>query len=70
MKAIVDRFEGNIAVLEIENRKIINVERSKLPFNVREGDVLEISGDIVTIDINETKSRKKGIRKLMDELWE
>jgi len=40
MRLIVDRFEGDFAVCENENKEMINVCRSELPADVKEGDVL------------------------------
>lgn len=69
MKVIIDRFEGNYAVCEEENKKMINIEKIKIPANAREGDVLKIIGDTITIDITETKKRKKEVEELTKDLW-
>lgn len=42
MKFIVDRFEDNIAMIEIEDGSIVEVEKKLLPFDTKEGDILEI----------------------------
>jgi hypothetical protein len=65
MKVIVDRFEGSFAVVELEDRSMVNMPRQLLPDEAKEGDVLAIE-----IDESETASRKKRISKLMDNLWE
>lgn len=70
MKAIIDRFEGNIAVLELENETMLDMERSRLPQNANEGDCLIIDGNSITIDNEETKRRKACIEELMNELFE
>lgn len=70
MKAIIDRFEGEIAVLEFENGTMQDVTKSKLPPIAKEGDCLIIDDDNISIDENETNLRRKNIRKLMDELFE
>jgi len=31
MRVIIDRFEGDYAVCQDENKKIINIERGRLP---------------------------------------
>jgi hypothetical protein len=69
MKVIIDRFEGNYAVCEKPDRTMINIEKSKLPPGAREGDVLLINEDIVSLDKSETARRKKSMDKLMNELW-
>lgn len=62
---IVDRFEGEWAVLEFQG-KVFNFPRELLPKAVKEGDVLTM-----TIDINpeETGQRKKRIRELESRLF-
>lgn len=70
MEVIVDRFEGNFAVCEKLNREMINIPKEKLPPNVREGDVLIISGENIIIDSEKRKTREKRIQNLMNDLWE
>lgn len=70
MKAIIDRFEGEIAVLELENGTMQDIIKNKLPSNSKEGDCLIINDDNISIDENETNLRRKNIRKLMDDLFE
>ncbi len=64
MDVIVDRIEGDYALVEIEKGNI-----SKLPLELVP-DVKE--GDIVTITINKdkTKERKKSIEELMNSVFE
>ncbi len=40
MKLIIDRFEGDYAVCEREDKTMMDIERSKLPEGVKEGSVL------------------------------
>lgn len=70
MKLIIDRFEGKYAVCETEKRKMINIEKSKLPFTAKEGDVIFKENGKYIIDVNNTKEREKTIQSLMDELFE
>ncbi|MFL0248071.1 DUF3006 domain-containing protein [Candidatus Clostridium stratigraminis] len=69
MRVIIDRFEGNYAVCEEEDRTMIDIEKSKLPPEAKEGDVLSILDDVITIDIIETEKRKKIIKELTKDLW-
>jgi len=69
MKYIIDRFEGDYAVCEDENKQMVNIERRKIPAEAREGYVLIQQGDRFIIDIDETNRRKQKIQRLMDELW-
>ena len=43
MRAVIDRFEGNIAILEVEGKRMWHVPKDFLPPKVREGDALEFS---------------------------
>ena len=69
MKLIIDRFENNYAVCEKEDRTMINIEKSKLPENAKEGDVLIIKNDKIIIDYEETSKRKKIIENLTKDMW-
>ena len=70
MKMIIDRFEGLYAVCEKEDRTMIDIKRITLPYQAKEGDVLIINSNTITIDINETEKRRKEIQKLTEDLWE
>ena len=70
MRLIIDRFEGDFAVCEKEDRKMMNIKRDRLPPDAKEGDALIIEGDIITIDITETIKRKNIINKLFSGLFE
>lgn len=65
MKVIIDRFEGNYAVVELEDKRVCNMPVELLPKGAKEGSVLKIE-----IDTEETNNQKERIKKLMDELWE
>ena len=64
MEVIVDRIEGDYAVVEIDKGKMCNLPIEVVP-NVKEGD-------IVTIIINKDKikKRKKTIEELMNSVFE
>lgn len=70
MKLIIDRFEEGFAVCEDDNRSMHNIERSKLPGDAKEGDVLIFKCGIYRIDRSETDERRDRIKKKMDNLWE
>lgn len=64
MELIIDRFEGDYAVLEIEIGKTVSIPRILIP-NAKEGDVINIS-----VNKAKTKERENNINKLVDELFE
>ncbi|KAJ49006.1 preprotein translocase subunit YajC [Clostridium tetanomorphum] len=70
MKGIIDRFEENYVVVELQDRTIINIEKSKVPSNAKEGDVLNIDKDIIRIDKDETEKLKYDIDEMTKDLWE
>ena len=63
-KLIIDRFEGDYAVCETENLEFVNIPKSALPCDAKEGDVISI-----LIDKSETEERKEKIEGLMNSLF-
>lgn len=68
-KGIVDRFEGKYAVIEFDGLTE-DIFRSELPAEVKPGDTLIFEENTITIDTEDTASRKDEIDNLMDELFE
>ena len=65
---IIDRFEGNTAVIETENG-IFSLPRAELPAEVREGDILIRENGSYIINKEATvKRRRKMSRKLRELL--
>ncbi len=69
-KFTIDRFEEDKAVLECENGDMITLDKSSLPKNVKEGDVLCFEDGSCFLDQEETNKRKERIKSLMDSLFE
>lgn len=69
MKVIIDRFEGNYAVCEKEDGNMINIEKVKIGKNPKQGDILLITENEITIDEGATRNRKEEIEKLTKNLW-
>ncbi|MEN1761701.1 DUF3006 domain-containing protein [Anoxynatronum sibiricum] len=65
MKVIIDRFEDNYAVVELEEGVLINMPKVLLPNLAEEGDVITIE-----IDEEETKRRRNRIEEMMNSLQE
>jgi hypothetical protein len=69
-KGIVDRIEGYVAVVELDN-EMINIPLSKLPQDINIGDVIHFKDDnTFVIDDQESNKRRERIKKLMDEIFE
>lgn len=62
---IVDRFEGDWAVLEWDGR-MLNFPKSLLPAGTKEGDVLRFH---VEVDVQGTDDRRRKIRSLEEKLF-
>ncbi len=62
MQFIIDRFEGDYAVVELGAKQFVNLPRALVPADAKEGDTLEIK-KIET-------DRKEKIENLMNSLFE
>ena len=60
---IIDRFEGDFAVVETSNG-IVNIPRTDMPPTAREGDVL-----VLDLDKTGTEARKERINGMMNKLF-
>ena len=64
---IIDRFEGDWAIIEMENRHTFNLPRFVLPASIKEGDVINIQVDI---DLIVTKERAEKSKRRLDNLFD
>jgi len=63
MRVIIDRFEGEFAVVELpDSKKMVTVPIELFP-DAAEGDIVDI-----TINRQETKNREKAINERFDKL--
>jgi hypothetical protein len=69
MKGIIDRFEGELVVVEIEG-VTENFPKSIFPAGAEPGDVVQINGERAIILKEETEKLRKEIEDLMNEVWE
>ncbi len=65
MKVIIDRFEGDFAIVETEDKKFVNMSRQLVPASAGEGSVLSIE-----FDVEGTERRRAAISDLMKKVWE
>ena len=62
MRAVIDRFEGDVAVLELDDgESFADADRSTLPEGAREGDAL--------VGEDATRENLAANERLMDELF-
>jgi hypothetical protein len=69
MRMVIDRFEGDYVVCERDDRTMLNINKNKLPAEAKEGDVLIVDGDAISIDLMETSKRKEQANQLMEKLF-
>ncbi|SFH29821.1 Protein of unknown function [Desulfotomaculum arcticum] len=63
---IIDRFEGQYAIIEI-NRRTFHIPKTLLPKEARPGDVIKVQ---ITVDREATETRKRIINEQADKLFE
>lgn len=66
MRVIIDRFEKDFAICEKEDMTMIDISRSKLPKEAKEGDILVVEDDNIIIDVEATKVRREELEKLFN----
>ena len=66
---IIDRFEGETAVIETDGG-MIEINVSELPENAREGDVLVLENGRYTVDPEATEQRRKNASDRLRRLFE
>ena len=64
---IIDRFEGDWAIIETEDRHTFNLPRFVLPTGIKEGDVISIQ---VEVDLVKTKERTEKSKHMLENLFE
>ncbi|MGN1403661.1 MAG: DUF3006 domain-containing protein [Ruminococcus sp.] len=64
---IIDRFEGDLAVLETDSG-MIQAARSLLPENAQEGDILTQTADGYTVDAEATQARREKLLARMKRI--
>lgn len=69
MQGTIDRFEGELAVLETQ-QGMIRIKRSDLPADAGEGDLVVQKAGNWIIDQSGSRLRRQKITRLADELWE
>lgn len=65
MRAVVDRIEGNLAVLEIEGQGEIPWPLKFLPKGIKPGNILDIN---ISLNPEAEKKQREKIKKLQEKL--
>lgn len=64
MKVIIDRFEGAFAVVETEDKMLINMPKELVPQGAAEGSVV-----VIEIDMDASSERHKKVTQLMNSVF-
>lgn len=64
----IDRFEGGWAILEDDDERMHQVDRSLLPAEAEESDVLRLENGVYVVDAEETSRRREAVRRLQERL--
>ena len=70
MKGIIDRFEGDYAVIEFEGRRVVEIPKKDLPTGLKEGDAIRGTDGAYVFDEVETERIRKETKAMFDKLWE
>ncbi|MCI8604845.1 MAG: DUF3006 domain-containing protein [Ruminiclostridium sp.] len=66
---IIDRFQGNFAVVEdSETDSVANIDKALIDEAAKEGDVLSFEDDAYIVDAEATERRRREILELMKKL--
>lgn len=69
MKGIIDRFEGDLVVIEVDG-KTRNVSKELVGSKVKVNDVVEFVNEKWIVNEEESEKRRKKIKSLMESVWE
>lgn len=69
MKYIIDRFEGEYAVCEVEAGRFIDIPKADIPKGAKEGDILSKTDNGYRIEKAETEAKREEIKKRMNRLF-
>ena len=65
----VEKIEDNIVILEDRNKNtFFNIDKSMLPNNIKEGDILDLKDNMYIINKDLTKKIKEDIRNKFNSL--
>lgn len=66
----IDRFEDIFAVCEdLETGEIVNIEKSLLPADCKEGSIITLENGVYTLDTQKTLEKQENISKMVNNLF-
>jgi hypothetical protein len=69
-KYIIDRVEGNYAIIEKENGDMYKISIENIKGDFKDGDILINKGEYFEIDKKFTLNRKNEINDSMKDMWD
>lgn len=69
-KLTIDRFEGDLAVCETENEDFVEIPRSELPKDAKEGSIISGQCGAYEVDTDATAQRRALIAGKLRELFD
>ena len=70
MYLYIDRFEGDFAICEGENLKIVKIDRKKIKSQANEGDILKFNNNFYIVDFDKTKEIKAKNHELQKRIFD
>ena len=70
MYLCIDRFEGDFAICEDENLKIVKIDLKKIKSRAKEGDILKFYNDFYIVDFDKTLERKTKNYKIQEKIFD
>ena len=67
---IIDRIEGDFAVVESNDGTMVNIPKNKIIGDFKEGDILVQNLEFFKVDSELTKKRKEEIEHMMKSMWQ
>lgn len=67
---IIDRAEGSFAVAETDDGTMVDIPKSQILGEFKEGDILVKEGEFFKVDSELTKKRKEEIERMMKNMWQ
>jgi len=64
MRVTIDRFEGDYAIVVLDDMTKVNLHRILVPKAAKEGDLLQIK-----VDQKATKEQQQQVAELMEDVW-
>lgn len=69
MKYSVDRIENDKNIVQnLETLQMEEISKDKIPFSVRDGDILKLENNTYQLDEAEKEKRKKRIQEKLNKL--